>query len=526
MSSPYQNFRIRRRTINSAWILLKSGDLTGFSRRLWARLLRIWRTLSGHNGTINYEEWRNQWVDLTARDRDLVASWDSETHFAVVLNHGSPDATDATLTSLGAQLHHNWAIGTESGDADWTVELEPGVVLHPAALATTAQVIDADPRLRMVYADFDHLKSNGIPFDPCFLPDWNPDLFDGLRRIGPLVVRHRSIPISLDGSTSSLLSSEVAHLPYVLASRPSHLRSRDPAPLHKRWPVGNPPPRVSVLIPTKDQGRLLERCLASLREVTAYPNMEIVLVDHESTEQRARAVIDSLSDDVDTLVISFSGPFNFAEMCNRAAKVATGDVLVLLNNDTEVLAPDWLDEFVGQLARPEVGVVGALLLFTNGTIQHAGVHPGVNGLMGHGHKHRPGNDPGYHGRLTVAHEVAAVTGACLGITKTLWNRLGGLDSENLTVAYNDIDLCLRVREIGLRVVMTPHAVLYHHESASRGYDDDPVRRARLQGEVDRMQERWGDRMEDDPAYSPNLSLTESSFTTANSPRTAPPWRTM
>jgi len=507
-------------------MLLRSGDLTGFSRRLWMRLVRLWRILSGKNSTINYGEWRNQWVDLTEQDRDFVTGWVSATQFAVVLAHGPPDAMEATLASLGTQLHQKWTVETECDDAAWIVELEAGVVLHPAALATTARVIDADPNLRLVYADFDHLESNGIPFDPCFLPDWNPDLFDGLHRIGPLVVRHRSISISLQGSRSSLRGSEVAHLPYVLASRPTHLRSGDPAPTRKHWPVGNPPPRVSVLIPTKDQGRLLKRCLTSLRNVTTYPNMEVVLIDHESTEPLARSVIDGLSNDATTLVTSFSGPFNFAEMCNQAAKVATGDVLVLLNNDTEVLAADWLDEFVGQLARPEVGVVGALLLFTDGTIQHAGVHPGVNGLMGHGHKHRPGNDPGYHGRLTVAHEVAAVTGACLGITKQLWDRLGGLDNEKFAVAYNDIDLCLRVREIGLRVIMTPHAVLHHHESASRGYDDDPIRRARLQGEVDRMRERWGDRLNEDPAYNPNLSLTESGFTTADPPRAAPPWRNM
>jgi len=188
------------------------------------------------------------------------------------------------------------------------------------------------------------------------------------------------------------------------------------------------------------------------------------------------------------------------------------------------VAPDWLDEFVGQLGRPEVGVVGALLLFTDGTIQHAGVHPGVGGLMGHGHKHRPGDDPGYQGRLTVAHEVAAVTGACLGTTRALWDQLGGLDEEHLAVAYNDIDLCLKVRAAGLRVVLAPHAVLHHHESVSRGYDDDPARRARLAAEVATMEERWGDTLHADPAHSPNLALGDDGFSTAAEPRVVPPWQ--
>jgi len=223
--------------------------------------------------------------------------------------------------------------------------------------------------------------------------------------------------------------------------------------------------------------------------------------------------------------VPFTGPFNFAAMCNRGVEMASGEVVVLLNNDTEVVADDWLEEMVGQLARPEVGVVGALLLFADGTIQHAGVHPGVGGLMGHGHKHRPGDDPGYHGRLTVAHEVAAVTGACLGITRELWNRLDGLDEEHLAVAYNDIDLCLKARAAGLRVVLAPHAILHHHESVSRGYDDDPTRLTRLAAEVATMEQRWGDSLHADPAYSPNLSLHDDDFSPAVAPRVVPPWRT-
>ena len=144
--------------------------------------------------------------------------------------------------------------------------------------------------------------------------------------------------------------------------------------------------------------------------------------------------------------------------------------------------------------------------------------------MGHGHKHRPGDDPGYHGRLTVAYEVAAVPGACLGTTRTLWERLGGLDEEHLAVAYNDIDLCLKARAAGLRVVLAPHAVLHHHESVSRGYDDDPARRTRLAAEVAPMEARWGDFLYADPAYSPNLSLHGDGFSPASEPRVVPPWR--
>ena len=519
-------------------MLLRSGDLAGFARRLWRRL----GALNHLDGRVDHVQWRNRWVELTEDDRAAVAGWASTTRFALVVGDGTPEAIEATVASLAMQLHDRWvrsaaasdmaAIGTGMGVADWVVELEAGVVLHEAALATVARAVDTDPSLQLVYADYDHLDDSGVPFDPCFLPDWNPDLFDGLGRISALVARHRSVPGELlaepgtmAGSAVNALPGEaVAHLPFVLASRPSHLRTRDPAPMRRRWPVGDPPPRVSVLIPTKDKGHLLATCLTSLRAVTSYPDIEVVVVDHESTEPRAREVIDALGHDPDAVVVPFSGPLNFAAMCNQAAGAASGDVLVLLNNDTEVVAPDWLDEFVGQLGRPEVGVVGALLLFADGTIQHAGVHPGVGGLMGHGHKHRPGNDTGYHRRLTVAHEVAAVTGACLGITRALWDRLGGLDEQHLAVAYNDIDLCLQARAVGLRVILAPHAVLHHHESVSRGYDDDPVRRARLQREVAVMEQRWGDALLDDPAHSPNLTLDGDGFTPTAKPRVTPPWR--
>ena len=263
--------------------------------------------------------------------------------------------------------------------------------------------------------------------------------------------------------------------------------------------------------------------MSSLREVTDYPDLELVVVDHETTEARARAILESLESDTNTRVISFSGPFNFAAMINRAAEAASGDVLVLLNNDTEIIDSGWLTELVAQVSRPEVGVVGALLVFSDGTIQHAGVHPGVSGLMGHGHKHLPSDSPGYFGRLTVAHETAAVTGACLAIQATTWQHLGGLDEEHLAVAYNDIDLCLKSRQAGLWVVLSPHARLVHHESESRGLDDDPEHNDRLAGELALMQERWGGVLKADPAYSPNLEFDGGRFQLARVPQKMPVW---
>jgi len=510
---------VHRRTLSSAWSLLKSGDLRSIARRSVRRIAALPATL-GLNRRIDHAEWRRRHVDLTDEDKAWILSHPSVTSFSVTI--GGSTGADATKASLESQLHTGWS--TEPDARRWSIELEAGVVLHEAALWTLARAIDnpdshgTPPRL--VYSDYDHFDRTGGYDDPAFLPDWNPELFAGLERISALVARH---PDADSERIWDLDGTAVAHVAHLLASRAEPPWPAPPVMAHPT-PTG-PPTRVSILIPTRDQGRLLETCLRSIRERSTHPNVELVVVDHETTERRARRLIDGLADDPDSVVVSFTGPFNFAAMCNRGVASSSGEVVVLLNNDTEVVADDWLDEFVGQLARPEVGVVGALLLFGDGTIQHAGVHPGVGGLMGHGHKHRPGDDPGYHGRLTVAHEVAAVTGACLGTTRALWDRLGGLDEEHLAVAYNDIDLCLRARAAGLRVLLAPHAVLHHHESVSCGYDDDPTRRARLAAEVATMEERWGDSLYADPAYSPNLSLHGDGFSPATAPRVVPPWRT-
>ena len=328
-------------------MLVRSGDLAGFARRLWRRLRGLWEALEGNTGPIDHGEWRKRWVDLTERDREVVAGWQSTTRFAVAVGDGSPDAVATTVTSLGAQLHDRWAVGAEAGNADWVVDLEAGVVLHPAALATLARAIDTDPDLRLLYTDHDHLDDGGRSVDPCFLPDWNPDLFNGLGRIGALVARHRTVDAE---QVTGLDDGVVHHLPFLLAARPTRLRDTGPAPVRHLWPVGDPPPRVSVIVPTRDRGRLLEACLTSLRTRTRYPDVEVVVVDHETTERRARRLIDGLSDDPDAVVVPFTGPFNFAAMCNRGVEAASGEVVVLLNNDTEVVADDWLDEVVGQLA--------------------------------------------------------------------------------------------------------------------------------------------------------------------------------
>ena len=564
--------RMRTRSLVNAWRLVRSGDVAGLGRRLVARVTRL-----GADRPVRYPAWRRHHVLLTDADReriaDLAARLTKRPSFTLVVEVGAntdPGLLGATLESVAAQAWPEWVVylATDAdladgltdnltaavasvGDArvrvtgpgqaalgDWAAWVPVGDLLHEACLFALAHDVTHTPGAALAYTDNDHVDARGRHSLPHTKPDWNPDLLMGQDYLGGLVVYRQDVIAGAAGSetpheralrtTADLTAAQVLHVPHVLYSArigPGGLGWTEGT--HVTWPVPDPAPKVSVLIPTRDQGRLLEKCVASLigdSATTEYPNLELVLVDHESTEPCARAVIDSLAADPAHTVVTFSGPFNFAAMVNRAAEAATGELFLLLNNDTEAISSDWLAEMVGQLSRPEVGVVGALLLFSDGTIQHAGVHPGVGGLMGHGHKHRRGDDPGYFGRLTVAHDVAAVTGACLGITRANWERLGGLDEEHLAVAYNDIDLCLRARTAGLRVVFTPHAVLHHHESLSRGFDNDPARNERLAGEVAAMRERWGDLLAVDPAYSPNLALTGRDFTLAEQPRMEPVWR--
>ena len=185
---------------------------------------------------------------------------------------------------------------------------------------------------------------------------------------------------------------------------------------------------------------------------------------------------------------------------------AKGEIIGLINNDIEVISPDWLTEMVSLALRPGTGCVGAKLYYANDTIQHAGVIVGLGGVAGHSHKRLPRSARGYFGRLLVVHNVSAVTGACLIVTKSIYEEVGGLDEENLKVAFNDIDFCLKVAAAGYRTTWTPFAELYHHESASRGSEDDPVKRERFRSEVLFMKEKWGATLKADPHYSPNLTL--------------------
>ena len=554
-----------KRRFLTASRLLMSGSIKDLSIKTVKFLKRFFKA----DSEITYPKWREKWVELDASQRKQIdkkiSSLPSNSTFTIFLFVNTNNSLEAqvTIKSLIGQRYLKWnlqLLGDKSVVASlvkeiddsrvaccnyssfdqekgWFSFLNSGDLLHEAALFVIAKSIIENPEAKIFYTDQDHLSTEGNFQDPFFKPNWNEDLFNGVNYFGIITVFSNELwkenshdPFETKGlginEIAKIDKTHIIHLPYVLASSPVQNDSSCLKLKAQRieYPLPSPPPKVSVLIPTKNKGRMLERCLQSLRNKTDYLDLEIVIVDHESTEKYARKIIDKAAEETDTKVIEYSGFFNFSAMINRAATVASGEVLILLNNDTEVVNSDWLKEMVVQVSRSGVGIVGALLVFNNGTIQHAGVNPNSEGLMIHSHKHWKENSPGYFGRLLVAHEVAAVTGACLAIKNEDWRKLGGLDEENLAVAYNDIDLCFKARAQGLKVLLTPHAKLLHQESVTRGFDDTSEKVSRLNEELSVMKTRWQELLDEDPAYSVNLSYNKISFRNlSDPPRTKPIW---
>lgn len=270
-----------------------------------------------------------------------------------------------------------------------------------------------------------------------------------------------------------------------------------------RYRVPAPAPKVSIVVPTKDAAGLVDNCVSSLLAKTDYPDFEIVLVDHESVEPGSRLCFERLAGDPRVRVAAFHGPFNWAAINNAAVRECRGEVLCFLNNDVQVADGDWLQDMVSRLSRPGVGAVGAKLLYPNGTVQHAGVVVGVGGVAEHAFVGLATGLPGYLGQAALPRTVSAVTGACLATTRTVFHAVGGFEMANLPVAYADVDYCLKLRQAGLQVVWSPHALLYHLETQTRGADDTPEKAARLAREADWLRGRWK-RQLDDPFYNPHF----------------------
>jgi GT2 family glycosyltransferase len=284
-----------------------------------------------------------------------------------------------------------------------------------------------------------------------------------------------------------------------------------------RYALPSPLPLVSIIIPTRDRVDILKNCIDSIFEKSTYGNIEIIIVDNDSVECDTHHYFSSLKIK-GIKVIKDNYDFNFSRLNNIGANEAQGEYLCLMNNDIEVITSDWLEEMISFACQPGVGCVGARLWYPDGRLQHGGVILGIGGVAGHLHKYLPKDDIGYLGRAVIHQSVSAVTAACLVVSKKIYGEVGGLDEE-LAVAFNDVDFCLKVMKKQYRNIYTPYAEMIHHESISRGAEDSPEKQVRFMQEVNLMQDRWSSELQNDFAYSPNLTNEHEDFSFAWPPRT-------
>ena len=411
-------------------------------------------------------------------------------------------------------------------EGEYVVPLTTGALLRPHALLDLALTAERIPSAELIYTDEDRIDAASRRADWRFKPAWSPNLLNARDYIGQLTLLRREMVRALGGwrgqtggahhhdlllrLTEQAAPRAIVHLAKILVHGATDVDVARHDRAATRPAAAAPEPRVSVIIPTRDNASVLETCIRSIRSRTRYENYEILIIDNGSVEEKTTRLFADLSSDPSIRILPMPGLFNFSKLNNAAARDATGEIFGLVNNDIEVTREDWLDEMVALAMRPEAGCVGAKLLYPNGRIQHAGVVIGLGGVAGHGHRFATSDAPGYLDRLRSVQNVSAVTAACLLIRKRVFDQVGGLD-ESLTVAFNDVDFCLRVRAAGYLNLWTPFAELIHHESVSRGRDLTPTKARRFAGEYATMQRRWGADLLNDPYYSPHLTYDREDF---------------
>jgi GT2 family glycosyltransferase len=427
------------------------------------------------------------------------------------------------------------------------------------ALFAIALLLNRAPDADFIYSDEDKIDELGRRSEPYFKPDWSPDSFLARMYVGHLSAARRELAVDAGGFRPGFEGSQdydlvlrltertnrIHHIPRVLYHWRIHPQSTSTDTGTKRYAYeagrraleealvrrGEPgrvlelpeagsyvvryaitaPGTVSIIIPTRDHGEDVDRVLTSVFANASYRDFEVLLIDNGSKDPGSLAVFARWAKaEPRVRIVRYDVPFNFAAINNFGVAQTSGRYLLFLNNDTEVLTADWLEAMVEQAQRPSVGAVGAKLLYPDGSVQHAGVIVGIGGVAGHAHKYADGGSGGYFNTLRTVNNYSAVTGACMMVRREAFERAGRFD-ETLAVAFNDVDLCLRLRALGLYNVYLAHVVLTHHESKSRGHEDSAAKRARFERERRVMEERWQTAVRDDPHYSPHLSVVTEDF---------------
>ena len=520
---------------------------------------------------VGYDEWIER-VELPALEQqaqrnqfttsDFIAN-SATVNFAVWLwgQRNNEQQCQRSIDSVSDQTHGPFQILPPEQQLlaedqhTWIVFLQAGDQLAPQAMARCSAVIQANADACILYADEDKISPMGRRHSPQFKPAWNPDLlysdphYSHCWLIRADLCIRACEALNADGESPEIYGitleatalcedTQILHLPEVLYHRldqPGEPRSssqtaqclqkfiarhgRNAQVSHHptgghliHWPLPDPPPLVSVIIATRDRGDLLRCCLTSLAEhAQDNPPTELIVIDNDSSEPETLHYLAHLEQQENVRVLRRPGKFNYAALNNEAVALARGELVALMNNDVEATHPGWLAAMAGQAMRPEIGAVGAKLLFPDGTIQHAGVLLGIGGIAGHAHKYLAAEEEGYQCRLHLAHNLSAVTAATLVVRKALFEAVGGFDAINFAVNYNDVDFCLRLIKAGYRNLYCPDAVLIHHESKSRGAPSSEDAHVQWQRERQAMLDRWGAALEADPHYSPHLSLLEENL---------------
>jgi O-antigen biosynthesis protein len=438
---------------------------------------------------------------------------------------------------------------------DFVIFVEAGDLLAEHALYEIAVALGEQPDLDVIYSDEDKVDAKGRRFDPQFKPLWSPELLCAYDAIGRLSAYRRSLLEDLGGfrpafegvhhwdlalrATAAIMPDRIAHVPAILyhvresnvsGAAPFEDRRRvveswlraegiceagiEPAPLvpaalRVAYPLPEPWPSVTIIIPTRDRATLLKTVCDGILTATDWPRdlLDIIVVNNDSVESDTIDLLHRLEREPNVDVMHSSGPFNYAALNNLGVRRARGDIIVLMNNDIEIHQSSWLQEMVRLVSRREIGVAGPKLLYPDGRVQSAGSVIGPGGIVGHLLRFTARDDPGYLGQLGLTRSLSAITGACLALRREVFEEVGGFD-EALAVTFNDTDLCLRLQDYGYRVVWTPDAVLTHWESATRGQAQKPEDAGRDAMELEFMRRHWGRLLNEDPSHNPNLLLHE------------------
>jgi len=454
----------------------------------------------------------------------------------------------------------NSALALASGE--WVALLDQDDLLNIHALFWVVDAINQHPDAQLIYSDEDKVDELGKRFDPYFKSDWNRDLFYSQNMISHLGVYKSSLlrciggfRLGLEGSQDYDLAlrsiemineNQIHHIPRVLyhwrvhAGSTAYSAEAKPYAMiageralnehfereeinasaelvgfgyrvHYKLPIDLP--LVSLIIPTRNGFELITKCIESIIQKTDYKNYEIVIIDNGSDHINVLKYFEDLKSKNNVRVIRDGRPFNYSALNNSAVKLAKGSLIGLLNNDLEVISAEWLSEMVSLALQPNIGAVGARLWYPDNTLQHGGIILGLgaSAVAGHAHDRMQRGHNGYFGRANLINSFSAVSAACLLVKKDLYQSVGGLNENDLQVAFNDVDFCLRLKEVGYRNVWTPYAELYHYESATRGAEDSVEKVLRFNQEAKYMIGRWGSLLKNDPAYNPNLSLIRGDF---------------